>query len=307
MNRFLFLLILLFPLALGAADARAAVYTGAATDPEGDAPHAKVDIVSAAWSFDDAAGRAGISVTLKDVPDAENWGVINASFRTACEGGSEFATIRVSALSSSQGAASAGNADDGVQPDGSRGPSATTATNSKSDDGRTTSSEATHDRLVGRRPGCVRISVTRNGVLDSVTIPVKETQGEPTPPPPPSGETGNPGGPANPNAPTAKPEDVRLGSGRRLAFRRGKASAGLFGVAKGMKIRLSLRLPDGTTIAGVLFEPRVTQPALVTMRLTAKGKRYLRTHRSGKARLLVRTTLGDTFQRRYAVRFVRKS
>lgn len=296
-------LLLVLPL-LFAAEARAAVYTGAATDPEGDAPGAGVDIVSASWTFDDAAGKVGIVVTLKAPPDDEHWGVFNASVRTACEGGTEFATIRVNARPSGSGAASAGTYDDGVQPDGSQGPSYTSATNVKSDEGRTTTSEASHARLVGRKPGCVRINISHNGPLDSITIPVDETTGEPTPPPPPSGEPGTP--PANPGAPSVRPEDVRLGSGRRLTFKKERASVGLSGVAAGMTVRLSLRLADGTTIAGVLHRAQQTGAPLLRIKLTAKGRRHLRRHPRGKARLYVRTAYGRAiFQRQYAVTFRR--
>ena len=297
------LLLLIF-----AADARAATYAGAAADPEGDAPAPNVDIVSASWSFDDAAGKVGIVVTLKAKPDAENWGVLNASVRTACEGGMEFATIRVNARESAGGVASAGNYDDGVQPDGSQGPSYMQATNVKSDEGRTTTSEATHERLVGRKPGCVRINISHNGPLDSITIPVQETAGEPTPPPPPPPVTGNPGGPANPQPPTVKPEDVRLGSGRRLTFKKDKASVGLSGVSAGMTVRLSLRLANGTTIAGVLYRAQETRPPLLKLKLTARGRRHLKMHPRGKARLYVRTSYGQAiFQRQYAVSFRKTS
>lgn len=300
MRRLLPLLLLL----TFATDAHAAVSTGAATDSEGDAPSPKVDLASASWSFDDAAGRLGVVITLKDTPDAEHWGVHNVSLRTACEGGSEFATIRLNARDSQGGAASAGTSDDGVQPDGSRGPSFMDATNVKSDGGRTTTSETSHERLIGRKPGCMRVTISHNGPLDSITVPVKETVGEPTPPPPPAPVTGTPGGPTNPNPPTVRPEDVRLGSGRKLAFKKGRTSVGLSGVAAGMTIRLSLRLANGTTIAGVLHRAEQAGAPLLRMKLTAKGRRHLRKQPRGKARLYVRTAHGQAiFQRQYAVSY----
>lgn len=289
-------------LALPASDAHAAVVTGAVTDPEGDAPAPQVDVVSAGWTFDDAAGKVTLTVTLKGIPDAENWGVINAGVRTACEGGTEFATIRVNSRTTQAGGGGAGSAEDGPQPDGSTGPSYAATTNVKSDEGRTTTAEFTHARLVGRQGGCVRITLSHNGVLDSVTVPAQQATGEPTPPPAPPAGPGTP--PPPPPAATAGPQDVRLGSGRRLRFRSHKTGVGLTGVVQGMAIRVSLRAANGTTLAGNKYVAKVTAPPLVPLKLNARGRRF----RGRKAFLFVRTSYrGELFQRRYSVRLSKTS
>lgn len=292
MARRLLLLALLAP-GLAAPSADAAVVTGSTTDPAGDAPAAGVDMTAAAWRFDDATGFVQIAVTLAAAPDVENWGVINAAVRTACDG-STFATVRGNARTSSV-SASVGSAEDGVQPDGSSGPSTASGFNEKSDEGRTTTMGTEHARLVGRSAGCVTITMTHNGTLDAMVVPMTAVTGTPAPPY---------AVPDRPSAVTANPRDVRLGTGRRLRFRKSRARLALTGLAAGMRTRLRLRLENGTTLATGRYVARASHPALVTLKLTKKGRRWLRTHRrGGRARLTVRTTLaGSSFQRRYAMR-----
>jgi hypothetical protein len=278
-----------------AAPANAAVTGAAADDPTGDSTAGPgTDAVHGSWSFDDTAGRLTVAVTFAATPAGEDWGVVNATLRPACDA-DPFATLRGSGLPG-DASASVGTAADGQQPDGSTGASVASATNVKSDDGRTTTMEVTHARLVGRAGRCLQVTISHNGVLDAMTLPSTSTVG------PVYVLPGT--GPAQSGPPVSagSPGSVRLATGRKLKFSKNRATVALIGVAKGMTGRLRLALKNGTTLATGKYTAPAAQPITVRLTLTAKGRRYARKHKKFKATLTVRSTLGTTVERRYAMR-----
>lgn len=290
-------------LALVPTLAFAASWTGGADDPSGDSTQGPgTDIVKAAWGFDNETGKLTVVVTFAQKPSGEDWGVINAVARDdtaeGC-GGAEFARFRGNNNSTSA-SLGAGTSADGVQPDGSTGPSYVSATNTKSDDGRTTTIEGQHARLVGRNAGCVTLNVSHNGVLDAVSMPATAIVGTPNRNPgttPPAYQVPGPAG---------DPRRVRLASSKRIRFSKGRARVVVIGASGGVtgKVRL---LVGNLAVATGSFVSKDPVPVTVRLALTKKGKAWVRRHRKGgKARLTIRTELGTaSAARTYRVRIVR--
>ena len=281
------------------APAGASVVGGATDDPLGDSSAGPgTDMIRAAWLFDSEAGRWTVSVTFAARPTDADYGIVNAQILDATApgcGGAPFGVFRGTARTGSA-SAGAGSSADGVQPDGTTGPSYAIATNVKSDDGRTTTLDVSHPRLVGRTAACVTFTISNHGVKDSAAVPAP-------------GVPVTPAQPAAPGTPYAIPPttrvDLRLTSSRTLRFRKGAARLTFANAAAGMTSRLSLwvgkrRIAQGRFTAGA--------PVAVRTRLflTRAGAAYLRRHRAGKAKLVVRTTLdGRTLEQHFRVRVKR--
>lgn len=291
-------------LSLGlAAPAHAAVVGGALDDPVGDsAAGPGTDIVRAAWLFDPEAGRWTVSVTFAAKPTDADYGIVNAEIRDASApdcGGAYFGVFRGSGRSGGA-TASVGTTADGVQPDGSTGPSGVQGTNVKTDDGRTTTLDASHPRLIGRTAACVVFRISNHGVKDEAVVPAPDV-----PITPGSGPVVTPGQPGNPYAvppPTVPRVNLRLASSRTLRFAKGATRLTFTRTSAGMSSRLSL-LVGRRRIAQGRFS--VTAPVAVRTKLflTRAGAAYLRRRRSGRAVLVVRTALaGRTVEQRFRVR-----
>jgi hypothetical protein len=278
--------------------AHAATAGGTAPDPTGDSTGGPgTDIVGATWDLDPQAGRLSVAITLAAPSTSSDWGEFNATFRDTSKpgcGGSGFAVVRGSSKSSS-GSAQVGTAADGVQPDGSTGASIVPVASTRSEDGRTTTFVLTHQRLVGRSAGCVTLNISHNGVLDALSVPASGAPA-PTGPAPAPGSPGPTAGPPAPGTP-AKPT---LLSSRTLRFRKGVARVTIGGVPAGQHGRVRLALAGGTTLALGRYQVTVVQ-VTARLTLTARGRAWLRRHRSGKATLIVASTQGTPSSARFAV------
>ena len=261
---------------LAVAAAHAAVVDGSGTDPAGDGTAGPgTDITAVTWSFDDQAGRLTVSVTTVAASAGEDWGAINITARDRSAegcGGQAFATIRGS-TNATTAAGGAGTAADGQQPDGSTGPSYVSATNVKSDEGRTHTLELTHARLVGRAAGCVQANISRNGVKDSLDVPATNPPPVATPTP---GASPTPVPTATPQGPGGSPRAVRIASSRKLRFKSGRTTVALTGVADGMTGSLRVHDARARTLATGRFSARSSDPLRVRLTLNAAGRRRVR-------------------------------
>jgi hypothetical protein len=279
----------------------AAPVGGALSDPAGDSAGGPgTDIVRAAWTFDPEAGSLSVSVTFTAAPTEADWGIVNASVRDTSRAGcsgAEFGRLRGNGRTTAA-SASAGTAADGPQPDGSTGPSTAAATNTKSDDGRTTTLQTSHPRLAGRSAGCVAIAISHQGALDELSIPAGSTET--------GGAPGGTGGGTDDTVGTpTSPRDVRLASSRDLRFSGRTAHVRLAGVAEGMTGRLYLTLPDTRVIATGRYAATSSRTISVRLTATPKGRKWLRTHPHGRASLGIVSTLRTTVERRYTMRMRR--
>lgn len=302
----------LFAVLALAAPAPAAVVGGSVDDPVGDSTAGSgADVTKASWAFDPDAGRWMVSVTFASAPAGDDYGVINASLRDASVadcGGAVFATFRASNKSGGA-AAGAGSAADGTQPDGSTGPTYVSGSNVKSDEGRTTTLEVAHPRLVGRTAACVTIAISNHGVKDSVAVPapgVPVTPANPTNPDKPGA------GPTNPNQPYVVPParpNLKLTSSRTLRFKKGSARITLAGARYALTGKLSLVAGKRKVAQGSF---KVSRPVAVRARLflTRAGASYLRRlsgRRAARVVLVVRSVeaSGRTTQQSFRVRLRR--
>jgi hypothetical protein len=243
-----------------------------------------------------------VAVTFAGASAGDDWGAINAVVRGAgaagCTG-DPFATLRGS-TNSNAATASVGTAADGQQPDGSTGASIAPASSVKSDDRRTTTMELTHARLAGRRAGCLSLTISRKGVKDSASVPAA---GVPTASPGyeiPGGGTPQTGPP--PAAP-GDPRSVRLATGRKLRFRKGRAIVAIVGVSRGMTGTVRLRLKNGKVLATARYTAKSSDPLTLKLRLSSAARTRLRRLRTAKATLALHSALGSTTaERRYAMR-----
>lgn len=277
---------------VAAVAAVAAVVGGELTDPTGDSTAGPgTDMVRGAWSFDPDAGHLEVSVTFVAKPTDADYGIVNATVRDASAagcGGPSFAILRGSGRTGSA-SASVGTAADGEQPDGSTGASVAPATNIKSDDGRTTTMEVTHQRLVGRSAACVVFTISNHGVKDSGSVPALGAPVTPgaTPTPQPGGGYNLPPG-GNPGP--ATPIKVRLAS-RKLKFSKGAARLTIIPSTGGLTGKLSL-LVGKKQIAQGRYSARTPIAIRTKLFLTRAGAAYFRKHRAGRATLVVKSNSG---------------
>ena len=298
MTAFRLLLAALAPALLAAAPAHAeTVFATGADARDGTGGDAR-DVEQIRSSFDAEAGRWTLTVRLFAPGSEERWAMVNAALHAPGEDGvcdETFSTVRASTRpSSGSAAATAGSAADGPQPDGSQGPSFTSAPRAESSDGRELTLEVSHPRLAGRVPACVSLRMTyENETLDTAGARFPVPAGY-EPPPPSAG-------------PTARVA-IRLASTRVLRVsRRNRMTAFLRAFDRDLTGTAWLRARVvGPTLARATWRARAGRVVRVRLALTRAGRRHVRRRPSSRVRLTVgaRVPAGAAETETFRVRLV---
>ena len=267
-------------LAAGPAHAADPVSTSAPDGREGTGGGAR-DIEQIRSDFDPGAGRWTLTVRLWEAASEAQWGMVNAHLRAAGPGGacgSGVGYLRGSTHPGSSGVSgTAGSADDGVQPDGSRGPSIATATRTLSADGRELTFVLDHPRLAGRTAACVFLTISyQNETLDSAGARFPVPAGYEPPPPPGAGPAGD-------------AVAIRIASSRTLRVsRRNRVNVWLRAFDGPLTGNARVRRGgSGPDLARAEWRASAGKAVAVRLRLTRAGRRYVRRHRRSTGRLIV--------------------
>lgn len=283
---------------LTAAPAHAEPVSAVGSDGRDGTGGAARDVEQVRSTFDADAGSWTVTVRLHAPAAEAAWGMVNLSLTApGADGtcGAAFATMRGSTRPASGGvSATAGNRDDGQQPDGSTGPSFASGTRTVSEDGRELTFAVAHPRLTGRVPACLGLTVTyENETLDAAGARFAVPAGYEPPPP-----AGGPG----------QAVRIRIASTRTLRLdRRGRATVFLrafdMPLTGNARLRRGSRGPD---LARAEWRASAGRVVRVRLRLTRAGRRYVRRRHDSVLRLTVgaRPPAAAAVSARFAVRLV---
>ena len=262
--------------------ARGDTLSASADSPRDPALPAGQDIERAVMTFDDEAGTWSVRLTTYGEAGDADWSAINAILFDP----------------PAAGAPCGGRADDSIAVmRASTRPGDSTIVGSinptiairraqavsRDDDGTLL---LTDTALVGKRPGCATVNLSRNRVLDSVTLALTA----PTPGAPPApGATDTPSA-DDPPTPRFTHADARL-----TASRGGLVTVALqpFGRAVTGSVTLGPTSGAGLAYGTATYRARAGDPVLLRVRLTAAARRALTRARRLSVRITATARAGD--------------
>ena len=264
-----------------ASAARGETLSATADSARDSALPAAQDIERVAIGFDDQAGTWSVRLTTYGEAGDADWAAINATLFDP----------------PAAGAACGGRADDSIAVmRASTRPGDSTIVGSinptlairraqivsRDDDGTFL---LTDTALVGKRPGCATVNLSRNRVLDSVTLALAA----PTTGTPPAADTDIPAA-DDPPTPHFKHADARL-----TASRGGVVTVALepFGRSVAGAVTLGPTSGAGLAYGPATYRARAGDPVLLRVRLTAAARRTLTRARRLSVRITATARAGD--------------
>lgn len=285
-----------------AAPAVAAPIVVTATDPVDAKGGPSVDLEEVRSSYDAEDGAWSVTVRLYGGPSEAEWAMVNTRLTGPSSDGAACATELASMRASTKpGGGNGTQLSVSVTGDFTREAAQSTKTVGPGE--RELTLSAADPALAGLAVSCVTVTLSHNGVLDTVAPlrfppntgrvapPANEVPRQPLPPPPPGTGTGTPGDPSGPTppgveAPGLPPTVVFAQSARRLRVHPdGSVRVTVLPFASRTSGRVVLRSRAGKVLGAGPFSSPPRRTVSVKVRLSAVARRTLRRRGRLTARL----------------------